>query len=202
MNDFDRRIAALSPEQRALLKLRLNQKQSLKPSQTSVIPKRVKDNYPAASFAQQRMWFQDQMSHKSATSNNIPVSLEIKGQLDVKVLERSIKEIVQRHKILRTTLKTVNGRLVQIISPAVDFSLLLIDLCALSPAEREAKKTTANFSRSLSIVRLVWQLVMMANTIDVIYRHGALVRFFESYTALKTCKRSGNSRNSSLSLPK
>jgi len=148
MNDFDRRIAAFSPEQQALLELRLKQKQSIKPSPTSTISKRVKDDYIPASFAQQRMWFQDQMGRKSSISNNIPISLEIRGRLDVKVLERSIQEIIQRHEVLRTTLKTVNDCLVQIISPIVDFTLPLIDLRLLSPVEREAKKQQLTFAEA------------------------------------------------------
>ncbi|MBE9201694.1 MULTISPECIES: non-ribosomal peptide synthetase [unclassified Nodularia (in: cyanobacteria)] len=148
MNDFDRRIAALSPEQRALLELHLKQKQGLKLPQKSVIPTRVKDDNPLASFAQQRMWFQHQMGHKSAISNNIPVSLEISGRLQVEVLERSIKAIIQLHQVLRTTLKTVNDRLVQVISPTVDFTLPLIDLRSLAPTEREAKKQQLIFAEA------------------------------------------------------
>ena len=154
MSNFDRRIAALSPERRALLELRLKQKQSLKPPQTSVIPKRVKDDHPPASFAQQRMWFQNQMGRKSAISNNIPVCLEIRGRLQVEVLERSIKEIIQRHEILRTTLKSVNERLVQLISPTVNFTLPLIDLRSHSPSEREAQKQQLLFAEACQLFDL------------------------------------------------
>ncbi|MFQ4144478.1 amino acid adenylation domain-containing protein [Chlorogloeopsis sp. ULAP02] len=138
MNDFSKRITALSPEQRALLELRLKQKHG-KHLKTSVIPKIVGDenNNLPASFAQQRMWFQDQLGVKSATSNNMPVAVNISGSLQVKILEQSIREIIQRHAILRTTLKTVNKQLIQVISPHVNFILPLIDLRSLPKSERD-----------------------------------------------------------------
>ena len=143
MNDFSKRITALSPEQRALLELRLKQKKSklINTSTTTKIPlsaAKNKKNIPA-SFAQQRMWFQDQLGGKSATSNNIPVTIKINGSLQVSILEKSIREIIQRHESLRTTIKTINKQLIQVISENVSFSLPLIDLRSLTPIERERK---------------------------------------------------------------
>ncbi|AFY33173.1 non-ribosomal peptide synthetase [Calothrix sp. PCC 7507] len=137
MNNFSQRITALSPEQRSLLELRLKQKQG----KTSVIPKIIadKNHNLMASFAQQRMWFQDQLGVKSATSNNMPVALKINGLLQVKILEQSIREIIRRHAILRTTLKTVNKQLIQVIADDVNFTLPLIDLRSLPKSEREQK---------------------------------------------------------------
>ena len=140
---FSKRITALSPEQRALLELRLKQKKSklINTSTTNKIPLSItknKKNIPA-SFAQQRMWFQDQLGGKSATSNNIPVTIKINGSLQVSILEQSIREIIQRHESLRTTIKTINKQLIQVISENVNFSLPLIDLRSLTPIERERK---------------------------------------------------------------
>ena len=144
MNDFSKRITALSPEQRALLDLRLKQKNStrIQASTTTKIPlsaAKNEKNIPA-SFAQQRMWFQDQLGGKGAISNNIPVTIKISGSLQVSILEQSIREIIQRHESLRTTIKTVNKQLIQVISENVNFSLPLIDLrLSLNPIERERK---------------------------------------------------------------
>ncbi len=141
MKDFSQRIAALSPAQQALLKLRWQQKQNITAETTiySTIPKRQ----PSAelslpvSFAQQRMWFQDQFGAKSAASNNISIALKITGAIQTTALEKSIKTILLRHEILRTNLQTVNGELIQIISPEITWKLGLIDLRHLSISAQE-----------------------------------------------------------------
>src|SRR6185295_19726795 len=53
------------------------------------------------SFAQQRLWFLDQMEPGTSTYN-IPIGIRLSGQLDVEALERSIGEVVRRHETLRT----------------------------------------------------------------------------------------------------
>jgi amino acid adenylation domain-containing protein len=147
MDDLSNRIAALSPEQRALLELRLKQKQENQ-SQTSTIaetsmpnpsmPSMARDGDQPVSFAQQRMWFQEHLGHNSATSNNIAINLHINGALQVAALEQSIRAIIQRHDILRTTLKMSEGnQLIQVIVPVVTFTLPLIDLRALPKPERD-----------------------------------------------------------------
>jgi amino acid adenylation domain-containing protein len=146
MHDISKRIAALSPEQRTLLELRLKQKTPT-PRQEFVIPKRTQAqstvqteaDYLPASFTQQRTWFQDQLGHKSAISHNMPISLRIKGSLQVTILEQSIREIIQRHEVLRTTLQTLNKLLVQVVTSGHMFELPVVDLRSLPPNERDYK---------------------------------------------------------------
>lgn len=54
----------------------------------------------ALSFAQQRMWFLDQLEPHGSVYN-IPVGLRLSGPLDVDSLERSLSEIMRRHEVLR-----------------------------------------------------------------------------------------------------
>src|SRR3954451_10790234 len=54
------------------------------------------------SFAQDRLWFADQLEPGSALYN-IPAAFRLSGPLDVPVLERALDEIVDRHEALRTT---------------------------------------------------------------------------------------------------
>jgi len=88
------------------------------------------------SFAQQRLWFLDQLVPGSA-SYNIPSAVRMRGRLDVVALEKSLQELVRRHEGLRATFPSVDGRPVQVISPDIGLILPLIDLQELSESERE-----------------------------------------------------------------
>jgi acyl carrier protein len=89
------------------------------------------------SFAQQRLWFLDQLEPGN-TSYNIPVAVRLKGELDVASLERTLSEIVRRHEVLRT--RFVNGAnepRQEILAPA-SMTVTLTDFSALNELAREA----------------------------------------------------------------
>jgi amino acid adenylation domain-containing protein len=88
------------------------------------------------SFAQQRLWFLDQMEPGSPFYN-IPAAVRLKGALDVSALEQTFDEIMRRHETLRTTFASVDGSPVQIISPHLSMKLEVVDLRALPEDERE-----------------------------------------------------------------
>jgi acyl carrier protein len=93
------------------------------------------------SFAQQRLWFIDQL--KPGTSlYNIPVGLRAKGPLHLTALELCLSEIVRRHEILRTVFASVDGSPVQVIQPAAPFVLPMVDLSELPESECEALAVT------------------------------------------------------------
>src|SRR5688572_6074807 len=90
------------------------------------------------SFAQQRLWFIEQLRPGSAIYNMLnPVRLS--GPLNVAALEATLTEIVKRHEMLRTTFREVAGQAVQVIQPAAPVPLQLIDLSHLVEAERETE---------------------------------------------------------------
>ncbi len=60
------------------------------------------------SFAQQRLWFLDQLSPGTALYN-VPLVLDLEGFVDVDALERALREIVQRHEPLRTVFPSEGG---------------------------------------------------------------------------------------------
>ncbi|HEY6804818.1 MAG TPA: amino acid adenylation domain-containing protein [Pyrinomonadaceae bacterium] len=90
------------------------------------------------SFAQQRLWFLDQMEPGNPFYN-IAAVVGLSGKLNVQALERSFGEIVNRHEVLRTRFEVVNDQPVQIVTPALSWSLAKIDLREFDAAEREAE---------------------------------------------------------------
>src|ERR671930_2599079 len=83
------------------------------------------------SFAQEGLWFLDQLEGASA-AYNIVVGLKLKGVLEVGTLEQSLAAVVGRHEVLRTTFPTVEGVAVQMIAAEPEVSLPAVDLQGLS----------------------------------------------------------------------
>ena len=92
--------------------------------------------WPPLSFAQQRMWFLDQLEEGNPFYN-IFAAVRLDGRLDRAVLERSVNEIVLRHESLRTTFVNAGGQSAQVIAPAMSVPLALEDLSGLSEVEQE-----------------------------------------------------------------
>ncbi|MEH1778656.1 MAG: amino acid adenylation domain-containing protein [Nostoc sp.] len=90
------------------------------------------------SFGQQRIWFLHQFEPNSS-SNNMPVVVRFTGNLNVAVLEESLREVVRRHEVLRTTFPAVNGKPTQVIATDVSLTLPIIDLQQVPDEQREAE---------------------------------------------------------------
>jgi amino acid adenylation domain-containing protein/non-ribosomal peptide synthase protein (TIGR01720 family) len=89
------------------------------------------------SFAQQRLWFLDQLQPNSS-AYNMPIAINLIGALAVAVLVRCLNTIIRRHEILRTTIAVQDGYPVQVIAPAHSILLPLIDLQHLAEDTQEA----------------------------------------------------------------
>ena len=96
------------------------------------------------SFAQQRLWFLDQLESGN-TSYNVPAAVRLRGALDVNALQRALDEVVRRHETLRVSFPTVNGEPVQFITPTLELPLDLIDLGGLE--EREQEPLVASYAK-------------------------------------------------------
>jgi amino acid adenylation domain-containing protein len=90
------------------------------------------------SFAQQRIWFLNQLESTQAVFN-IPAAVRLTGELDIAALERSLAEIVRRHEALRTTFSLVGDELRQIVAPQLQPILTVEDLSSLPGHERQAE---------------------------------------------------------------
>jgi len=95
-----------------------------------------RDGELALSFAQQRLWFIDQLDPHSP-AYNIPSAVRLTGPLDLDALCHSLSSVVRRHEVLRTTFRASAGQPVQVIGPALPLALPLLDLHALPVSERE-----------------------------------------------------------------
>jgi len=82
------------------------------------------------SFAQQRLWFLDQLQPGSTSYLN-PRALRFPGVVNIKALERSLQEVVCRHESLRTTFAGTASQPVQVIHPMNCYTLPIIDLQGL-----------------------------------------------------------------------
>ncbi|MEM7588531.1 MAG: condensation domain-containing protein, partial [Acidobacteriota bacterium] len=103
-----------------------------------------RDGHLPLSFAQQRLWFLDQLEPGSV-AYNVPLVLRLEGELDWGVAARAVSEIVRRHEVLRTTFGRLEGQPVQRIARAQPVQFPLIDLSALETrvCEAEARRLMA-----------------------------------------------------------
>jgi len=88
------------------------------------------------SHAQQMLWFADQLTPDSPFYN-IVGGVRLSGDLDAVALERALSEIIRRHEILRTTFSQQRGTPVQVVAPAIDFTLPVIDLRKSTVLDRD-----------------------------------------------------------------
>jgi amino acid adenylation domain-containing protein len=90
------------------------------------------------SFAQERLWFLDQIQPGSPVYN-IPLALGLRGNLSWPVLAASLCAVAARHEALRTIFVQIGGRPVQVISPSLDLAPPVVDLAALPAGHRDGE---------------------------------------------------------------
>jgi len=108
------------------------------PGRPGALRPRGRDRDLCLSFAQQRLWFLDQLE-PGKSIYNVPGALRLKGPLDAEALRRSLEEIVRRHEALRTTFASTEAGPVQVISPLPEFTLAREEIHWRNAAEAEAE---------------------------------------------------------------
>jgi amino acid adenylation domain-containing protein/non-ribosomal peptide synthase protein (TIGR01720 family) len=149
MSNISKRIAALSPAQKALLERRLAQKglTNLKTQylnkELTIVPRQDKKSGVLA-YAQERLWVLHQLQPDLPSYNEINL-FQLTGVLDLIALERSFNTVIQRHEVLRSKFVVVNGQPVCQIIPNLTITLPLIQIelksQAIELAAEEAQKT-------------------------------------------------------------
>src|SRR2546421_9145469 len=126
MNRTLQNILDLSAEEKRAL---LAELLSRKAGQTRKVP---------LSFAQERLWFLDQLESGS-TLYNVSRATRLKGQLNLGALRAALNAIFTRHESLRTNFVSIAGEPSQVVSAAAEIKIAEVDLQTLPPSEREAE---------------------------------------------------------------
>src|SRR6185369_3417430 len=97
------------------------------------------------SYAQQRMWFIEQLEPGSG-AYHITSSLRLRGTLNVAALEQAINAIVERHEMLRTCFVDMQGAPRQVIVSAKWIPIEIDDLGQLSSEAQAERIATARLA--------------------------------------------------------
>ncbi|WP_255653948.1 non-ribosomal peptide synthase/polyketide synthase [Corallococcus sp. EGB] len=98
---------------------------------------RNREEMPALSFAQQRLWFLDALV-RGSPAYHIPVAVRLVGALDVPALQYALDVLVRRHETLRTTFVSRDGVPAQRIHADLPVTLARVDV---SGREDRAEET-------------------------------------------------------------
>jgi len=88
------------------------------------------------SFGQQRLWFLDQFA-PGTIAYNLPRAFRLTGLVDREALGKAFQVVISRHDPLRTVFTSVDGEPKQVVLPAYEFDLPVVDLSGLPVAQRE-----------------------------------------------------------------
>jgi amino acid adenylation domain-containing protein/non-ribosomal peptide synthase protein (TIGR01720 family) len=90
------------------------------------------------SFSQQRLWFLEQLNPDTA-AYNLPAAIRVRGALDVEVLRRTLRVLIDRHQVFRSAFEVRDGEAVQRLSAVAEVPLRIVDAGDDSEEERDWK---------------------------------------------------------------
>ncbi len=177
-DNLNERFANLSPIKRVLLERRLKER-GLKSVAAETIPRRPARDSAFLSFAQQRLWFLNQLEPESPAYNEAR-AVRLVGRLYVQALEKALNQIVARHEVLRTTIVLVNGTPLQKIANNRAVELSVVDLQAWTDTERDAEaqrlisevvRRPFDLSRELMLRALLFRLAAEEHILLFVTHH-------------------------------
>jgi amino acid adenylation domain-containing protein/non-ribosomal peptide synthase protein (TIGR01720 family) len=98
------------------------------------------------SYAQQRLWFLWQLEPDSP-AYNMPHAVRLRGDLDPDLLGRAFASLIERHETLRTTFRQEDDQTYQVISPAIEFRIPLVELSPGPDQEARTQRWLAEEAR-------------------------------------------------------
>jgi amino acid adenylation domain-containing protein len=104
----------------------------------SRIAPRKGDGPAPLSHAQELLWLLSQV-FDDGIAYNAPGAFQLEGPLDLELLARAFQALIERHEILRTTYRVLDGRPMQLVGPPVPVELNVIDLRGWSADDRDAE---------------------------------------------------------------
>ncbi len=141
----------MSPARRELLRLRLKRGAQAAPDvRLAPVPHADRGGPLPLSWAQQRLWFLDQLDKSASHAYHMPAALRLHGSLDVPALRATLDRLVLRHEALRTRIGLRDGAPVQRIDPPGPFALLEHDLSGLDDAAQLVEATRLALEETLA----------------------------------------------------
>lgn len=175
---LNQRLAQLSPTKRALLELRLKERDLSLAAEPS-IPRRDARNSARLSFAQERLWFLNQLDTDNPAYNESK-AFRLSGLLHFAALGSALNQIVERHEVLRTNFVLVDDTPRQIIRDHRDIELPVTDLSKLPEPMRSAEldrllletiRRPFDLSRDLMLRGLLVRLADQEHVLLVVTHH-------------------------------
>ncbi len=117
------------------------------------------------SFAQRRLWFLGQLDEPSATYN-IPVILRLRGAVDREALGLALRDVIDRHEVLRTVFTAADGEPHQKVLPIEEsgFALEIVEVSSEVSSEAVAQAAQHAFDLAVEIPVRAW---LFAESADV-----------------------------------
>ncbi|MFB6565533.1 condensation domain-containing protein, partial [Streptomyces sp. NPDC056400] len=126
------------------------------------------------SFAQRRLWFLGELEGPNATYN-IPMAIRLTGDVDPKVLRQALRDVVERHEVLRTVFPSVDGRPHQHILPpdslSLDMPVVSVTETELAEALRGEAAHTFDLSGELPLRAILFEVAADEHVLLLVVHH-------------------------------
>ena len=166
----------------------------------------ARDETHALSYAQERLWFLNQLQPDSPFYN-IPGGLRLRGELDANALQQAFCRLIERHEVLRTTYVNRGGKPRQRIGPSVAVTIPCMDISAaadlgetaLADAVREEAETPFDLTQDLMVRAKLLRMDRQEHVLLVTLHHIAadgwsmgillseLAALYSAYSANQDC---------------
>ena len=131
------------------------------------------DDLVPVSFAQQRLWFLDRVERSAVY--NIPLSMRVRGPLDVAALRAAVRDVVDRHEALRTVLVEVDGvpwqRVLETDAAGIDIEVLEVSEDGLDDAVRQFVERVFDLANEAPIRAVVHRIAADDHVLTTVIHH-------------------------------